>query len=129
MQYLTAEDVLRIHALAIERYGGSFGIRNHDALYSAVEQPRVTFGGEDLYPSVFAKASAIGYGLVRNHPFVDGNKRTGFTPMVVFLLRNGFRLRIAIDEAEAFVLGLAEGRVSREELAEWLRVHSEPISE
>lgn len=69
--------MLRMHELALERYGGTTGVRDAGGLDSAVHQPMASFGGEDLYPTVFDNAAALGYSLIRNHPFVDGNKRVG----------------------------------------------------
>ncbi len=77
MRYLTLNEVLDLHLHLIERYGGSTGIHDLGALESALAQPRMTFGGEELYPTIVEKAAALGFVLIKNHPFVDGNKRTG----------------------------------------------------
>lgn len=87
----------------------------------------MTFGGEDLYESIFDKAAALGYSLTRNHPFVDGNKRTGLAAMAVFLEINGFRISASNDEAYDVAIGVAEGTVDRSELSNWLKSYCEPV--
>ena len=83
----------------------------------------MTFGGEELYPTVVEKASALGFSLVKNHPFVDGNKRIGHAAMEVFLLLNGFEIEATVDEQEEVILQLASGKLGRDEFTEWLREH------
>jgi death-on-curing protein len=97
-------------------------MRDLGALVSAVAQPKAAFGGADLYPTLVEKA-ALCYSLVLNHPFVDGNKRVGHAAMEVFLKLNGAELDAGTDEQEALFLALAAGKVSREELVEWLAAH------
>ena len=121
MQFLSLEEVLYLHALHIATSGGSEGLRDRGALESALAQPQMTFGGEDLYPTLLEKAAALGFSLILNHPFVDGNKRVGFGAMNLILKRNGQKVQAEIDEAEAMVLGVAAGEKSREELIEWLK--------
>ncbi len=83
----------------------------------------MTFGGQDLYETLHEKAAAMGFSLIRNHPFVDGNKRAGFLAMELFLNANGHMIDAGIDEAERFVLAVAAGEASREQLIEWLLTH------
>jgi len=83
----------------------------------------MTFDGRDLYPTLVEKAAAIGFSLVRNHPFVDGNKRIGHAAMETFLLLNGLELVATVDEQEKVVLGLAEGSLKRDAFTEWVRSH------
>ncbi len=104
MRYLTLEEVLELHRLVILQSDGATGIRDVNALDSAVAQPRMTFGGADLYPTPVEKAAALGFSLVMNHPFVDGNKRVGHAAMETFLVLNGFEIEAAIDEQERVVL-------------------------
>jgi death on curing protein len=99
--------------------GGSPGVRDLGALDSAVAQPRGTFGGEDLYPTVVEKTAAVMFSLVQNHPFVDGNKRTGHAAAEVFLMLNGWEIRATVDEQEELVLGVASSSVGRDRLAGW----------
>jgi death-on-curing protein len=98
------------------------------ALASAVAQPRMTFDGRDLYPTRFEQAAAIGFSLVGNQPFVDGNKRIGHAAMEKFLLLNGLELLATVDEPEMIVLGVAEGSVKRFAFTEWVRSHIRSVT-
>jgi death on curing protein len=121
MRYLTLDEVLELHRLVVEQSGGATGLRDLGALESAVAQPCMTFGGQDLYPTVVEKASALGFSLIGNHPFLDGNKRVGHAAMETFLVLNGHELSAAVEEQEAVVLGVAAGTVRREQFTEWVR--------
>jgi death-on-curing protein len=99
------------------------GIRDLGGIESALAQPAMTFAGAELYPTVAAKATAICFSLVMNHPFVDGNKRVGHAAMEIFLLLNGFELHAPVDEAEQLILRLAAGELPREELLAWITTH------
>jgi death on curing protein len=113
--------------MVIEETGGAAGLRDLAALESAIAQPRMTFGGQDLYPSLTEKAAALCFSLVSNHPFVDGNKRVGHAAMETFLLLNGFEIVGAVEEQERLVLALAAGELSREDLLTWLQSHVEEV--
>jgi len=93
------------------------------ALESALAQPQMTFGGEELYPTLVDKAAALGYALIKNHPFLDGNKRRGHAAMEVFLVLNGYEIRATIDEQEHVILQVAASEIDREEFTAWLRTH------
>jgi death-on-curing protein len=123
MKYLTIEQVGRIHAHQIERFGGEPGVRSTELLESAVAQPRATYGGRNLYPTLAEKAAALAFALVQNHPFHDGNKRTGCAAMVMFLSRNGHIIKASLDEqADVFERVAGKGnRLSREGLVAWVR--------
>ena len=123
MRFLTLPEVLEIHRLVIAQTGGAPGIRDLGALESAVAQPRQTFGGDDLYPSLAEKASALAFSLIQNHPFVDGNKRTGHAALETFLMLNGHELHATVDEAERVILGVAASRLTRENLVRWIEEH------
>ena len=123
MRYLTLSELLGLHQQLMERYGGSAGIHNLKVLEAALAQPRMTFGGEDLYPTVVEKAAALGFSLILNHPFVDGNKRLGHAAMAVFLYLNGYEIEAAVDEQEQVILQLAAGDLERDEFKDWLRAH------
>jgi death-on-curing protein len=101
-------------------------LRDLGALESAVAQPRQTFGGEELYPSLAAKAAALGFSLIQNHPFVDGNKRAGHAAMIAFLRLHGRRLEATIDEAELTILHVASGVLDRAGLQAWVAAHEAP---
>lgn len=120
MRYLTIDEVLEIYSRVMQQSGGEIGIRDIGGLESAVAQPRVTFGGEELYPTVVGKAAALGYSLIQNHPFIDGNKRTGHAAMEMFLILNGFEIVADVDEQEEIVLRLASGNLGREAFSSWL---------
>ncbi|QDZ39327.1 type II toxin-antitoxin system death-on-curing family toxin [Euhalothece natronophila Z-M001] len=126
-RYLTLSEVLDLHALLIQQSGGRDGIRDRGSLESAISQPQMTFGGGNLYPTVIEKASALGFSLILNHPFLDGNKRTGHAAMETFLILNGWEIEASIDEQENIILGVASGKVDRETLTQWLREHTKPF--
>jgi death-on-curing protein len=122
--YLTVEQVLFIHMRLIAETGGSAGVRDLDLLASAVGRPRASFGGQDLYPDLYHKAAALLDSLVRNHPFVDGNKRVGIAAAGLFLRRNGLRLTASNAELEQFTLQVARSEASMEQMVAWLKSHS-----
>jgi death-on-curing protein len=124
MRFLTQEEVLELHRMLLEQSGGSPGVRDYQALESALAQPRMSFEGTDLYPSLVEKAAALAFSLVKNHPFVDGNKRIGHAVMEVFLVLNGYEVAASVQEQEATVLQLAAGEIGRDELVKWLQSHA-----
>ena len=121
MRYLNLNEVLELHRRVMTQSGSTVGIHSLSGLEAALAQPRMTFGGADLYPTMVEKASALGFSLIQNHPFVDGNKRTGHAAMEVFLILNGFELEAVVDEQERIILQVASGEMKREEFTEWLR--------
>ncbi len=123
MRYLTLNEVLILYRRVIDESGGTAGIRDLNALGSALAQPRQTFGGTDLYPTLVEKAAALGFSLIQNHPFVDGNKRIGHAATEVFLLLNGFEIEASVDEQEQVVLDVATGKLDRKAFTEWLAAH------
>jgi death-on-curing protein len=123
VRYLTLSEALELHRRVIGQSGGALGVLNLGALESALAQPRMTFEGRDLYPAIVNKAAALGYSLIQNHPFIDGNKRTGHAAMEVFLLLNGFEIQSSVDEQERIVLEVASGEIDREAFTVWLRDH------
>ncbi len=123
MRHLSLGEVLELYLRIIAQSGGASGIHDVGALESAVAQPRMTFGGQDLYPTVVEKAAALGFSLIRNHPFVDGNKRLGHAAMETFLILNGYEIDALVDEQETIVLQVASGEMTRDGFAGWLRAH------
>jgi death-on-curing protein len=123
IRYLTLVEVLNLHRQIIEQSGGALGVRDLGALQSALAQPRMTFSGEDLYPTLADKAAALGFSIIMNHPFVDGNKRTGHAAMETFLVLNGLEISASVDEQEQVILALASGNSGRESFVEWLKQH------
>jgi death on curing protein len=123
MRHLSLAEVLELHRLVIEQSGGADGVRDLGSLQSAISQPQMTFDGEELYPTIESKANALCFSIVRNHPFVDGNKRIGHAVMETFLILNGYELAADVDDAEIVILALAAGGLSRDELLEWVTSH------
>ena len=121
IRYLTLIEILELHRRILEESGGALGIRDVGWLESAIAQPRMTFGGEDLYPSLLEKAAALGFSIIMNHPFVDGNKRTGHAATETFLVLNGLEINASVDEQERMVLAIASGESGREAFVEWLQ--------
>lgn len=124
MRCLSLSEVLLLHDHVITDTGGSFGVRDLPALESALAQPRATFDGNELYPDIVAKAAALGFLLVSNHPFVDGNKRVGHAAMEVFLVLNGREIEAGVNEQEHIILSIASGQLDRAELEQWLREYT-----
>ena len=122
-RYLSLPEVLEIHRRVLTQSGGAGGVRDLGAIESALTQPQMTFGGEELYPTIEAKASALCFSLVMNHPFVDGNKRVGHAAMETFLVLNGYELSAEVDDAEGTILRLAAGRLNRAEFVDWVTAH------
>ncbi|MDH3976704.1 MAG: type II toxin-antitoxin system death-on-curing family toxin [Deltaproteobacteria bacterium] len=118
---LTPEQVLFIHYRLIEETGGRHGVRDLKLLLSALARPDATFDGSDLYGDIFTKAAALMHGMIKNHPFVDGNKRTAITASSLFLLRKGYKLETSNDELHSFTLKVASENISIEEITRWFR--------
>lgn len=121
---LTKEQVISIHSSLIEATGGTDGVRDIGLLESALEAPFQTFDGKDLYPALIQKAARLGYSLVSNHPFVDGNKRIGIHTMLVFLAVNGVEIECTQKELIDIGLSLADGTMDAEKLLIWLSLHN-----
>jgi death-on-curing protein len=127
MRYLTLGEVVALHRAVLESSGGASGIRDLGGLESALAQPRASFGGVDLHASLHAKTAALGFSLALNHPFLDGNKRVAHAAMETFLILNGFEIDAAVDDQERLMLDLAAGKVTREQLIDWLEKHLKSI--
>jgi death on curing protein len=121
IRYLALSEAIDLHRRIISLSGGSMGIRDLGALESAIAQPRMTYGGEDLYPTMIDKASALGFSIVMNHPFIDGNKRVGHAAMETFLILNGWEIDSSVDEQERVILALASGELNRDAFSNWLQ--------
>jgi death-on-curing protein len=122
--FLSLADVLELHRSRIEKYGGSHGVRDMGLLDSALAAPRATFGGAYLHEDIISMAAAYLYHIVMNHPFIDGNKRTGLAAAIAFLNLNGYDLVADPDELTDMVLATAEGKTDKDSIAEFLRANT-----
>lgn len=111
----------------VKRFGGSFGVRDLGLIESAVERPKATFDGIDLYPDLFEKAAALMHSLLKNHAFVDGNKRTSYTSVGVFLKLNGYKLINMHKKSLEFAMNVENNSLELEEIAAWLKKNSKKI--
>jgi death on curing protein len=127
MKYLSAEQVLFIHSRIIDETGGSHGLRDLALLQSAVERPCSTFGSEDLYVSLFNKAAALMESLIKNHPFIDGNKRTAITAVGIFLQLNDYALEASQKALVDFAVSFTTKKVSFDRAVKWFKEHSAAI--
>jgi len=127
IRYLTLANLLSLYSRVIETSGGLAGIRDLSAVESALAQPQMTFGGDELYPSLSLKAAAVGYSLIQNHPFTDGNKRIGHAAIEAFLLKNGHEIVCSISDQEEVILSVAGSKMMRAEFENWLAVNIRPI--
>jgi death-on-curing protein len=127
MRWLQLAEVLELHRRLIDQSGGTAGIGDLGLLEASLAQPRQTYGGIDLYPELIEKAAALGFSLIQNHPFVDGNKRIGHAAMEITLVLNGVELVGSVDSAEAVVLAVAMGELNREAFTNLVKAHQQPI--
>lgn len=118
------EDVLNIHEFLINKFGGSHGIRDENLLKSALARPFQTFDQFDLHKNHYEKAAALIESIVTNHPFVDGNKRTGYVLMRLYLMENGLDIKAKQNEKYEFVISIASGERSFEQIVEWISNHT-----
>lgn len=121
MKYLTVKDVLLLHELAVEKFGGSHGLRDYGLLESTVMRPQSSFGGKDLYPTLFLKAAALVHSLLLNHQFVDGNKRTAIFSVMTFMELNGYEFVAKQKEVVATAIWIENQKPEIEEIATWLK--------
>lgn len=120
-QYLSPEQILFLHSRLIAETGGAHGVRDLGMLLSAIGRPQATFEEKDLYSDLFLKAAALTDSLVRNHPFVDGNKRTAIASAALFLRLNGHQLVVENNEMVRFALACAQSQLSLDEIVEWFK--------
>lgn len=124
MNYLTAEQILFLHARLVAETGGSHGVRDINMLLSALGRPQASFDDRDLYPDLYHKAAALMDSLIRNHPFVDGNKRTGIASTALFLVINGYRLVASNADLEKFTIEVARSQHTLDEISTWLEAYA-----
>ncbi len=120
---LSKKQILMLHTQLIQQTGGSEGVRDYNLLDSALETPFQSFGGDELYPTIQAKAARLGYGLIKNHCMIDGNKRIGTHAMLVFLALNGIELKYTQKELYETILDVAAGKIEYEDLLQWVLDH------
>lgn len=123
MIQLTKQQVILLHKEIIAESGGSPEIRDEGLLDSALNAPFQTFSGTELYPTILEKAARLGYSLIKNHAFVDGNKRIGAHTMLVFLALNNIEVEYEDNDFTQLILGVAAGEISAEQLLAWLQSH------
>lgn len=123
MKKLTKAQILMLHQELIQETGGMDGLRDEGLLDSALNAPFQGFGDTDTFPSLQQKAARLGFGLIRNHAFVDGNKRIGAHAMLVFLALNGIELSYTQEELSDMVLNVAAGDSSFEDMVKWIIEH------
>jgi death on curing protein len=126
VRYLYPKQISYLHEQILQLTGGRLGVRDERLLESAIYRPQSTFGSQDLYPDLFGKTAALGHSIISNHPFIDGNKRVGYEAMRLMLRLNGFDIQGSVDEKYKFVMQIAEGKTTDQEIANWLRKKSEP---
>lgn len=125
IRFLTNEIVLAFHEDQLKQYGGKEGVRDKTLRESALAQPEASFGGDYDHTDIFHMAASYGYHICQNHPFLDGNKRTALIAMYTFLFVNGYRIVADKKSLFAIVMDLANGKVPKDELSEYLRTHLE----
>ncbi|AOR22716.1 type II toxin-antitoxin system death-on-curing family toxin [Clostridium taeniosporum] len=120
MKHLSKEQMMYLHSMAVKKTGGLDGIRDEGLLDSALNSPFQSFAGEELYPSIQAKAARLGFSIIKNHPFLDGNKRIGMLAMMVFLEINGIELECSDEDIVDIGLGIASGKYEDDHIIEWI---------
>lgn len=120
---ITYIQAIHLHTKLIQQFGGLEGIRDHEGLRSALSRPFQTFNNNQLYPTQVEKAAALIESILQNHPFVDGNKRTGYVLMRVLLLQSALDIRATQDEKYIFVISIATGKLKYENILQWLKEH------
>lgn len=127
MKYISIDYILKLHTKMISATGGSDGIRNIDLLSSAIENSKATFGGVDLYPRVEDKCANMGYSIISNHAFIDGNKRIGIYVMLILLEYNYIKLSFSQKDLIDLGLGIAKGEIKQEDIVKWIEKHKTNI--
>lgn len=125
MKMLSKRQILLLHSMLVAQSGGMDGLRDEGLLDAAINMPLQTFGGQELYPTILEKAARLGYGLIRNHPFLDGNKRIGIHAMLVFLDINNITLSYEDEDLISTILHVAAGAMDCNAFLEWLKTHVE----
>lgn len=122
-EILSKAQIIALHHQLIVLFGGEDGLRDDKALEAAIAQPLQTFDGADLYPTAESKAACLWYGLIMDHPFLDGNKRVGTHAMLIFLLGNGYQIAYEKEDLIDFTIALASGERSMKDAENWIAFH------
>lgn len=128
VHFIPDDLVLTVHADLLQRYGGRPGVRDRNLLDSALAQPKITIGGKYAHKTLFDKAAAYGYHVCKNHPFIDGNKRVAFVLMDIFLQKNGWEVVAHEEQAYSVMMALASGKLTKPQLAAWLKEHCSKLT-
>ena len=124
---ISVQQALEIHKVAIEKFGGSLGVRDTSGLESALARPFQTFAGDELYSTIEEKAAAIGESIIMNHPFVDGNKRTGYLLMEAVLRYGNKKIIVSNETLYQFVISISTGEVKFDQIIEWLKINTSAV--
>lgn len=124
---ISLDDILLLHQKSINDFGGSHGIRDNGLLESAIARPFQTFGGEELYPTIFEKAAALGESIIKNHPFIDGNKRTGVLAMLSLLISHQYLPTASSEDLYQIIINISTSAIIFEEVVEWLKANTTRI--
>lgn len=124
IRYLSLIEVIELHRQIITQSGGTLGILDLSILQSTVVKPRMSFAGKDLYPTLIDKAATLGFAIIANHPFVDGNQLTGHAVMAIFLAINGVEIDADIEEQVQKISAIASGKLERDDFVTWVNVSS-----
>lgn len=127
VNYIVIEEALELHAVVLGLTRGTLGVRDLSALLGSLERPRGAFGGKDMFPDVFSKAAALIESIARNHPFIDGNKRTSYVIGAALLKKNGYELLPKSGEIEVFMLWIVTKKPEIKEVASWIKKRSKKI--
>ncbi len=123
IRFLTPDEIVRIHANQITQFGGLHGIRDYGLLESAAYEPQASFGGEYLYQDIFKMSAAYAYSIIKNHPFIDGNKRTGTLSALMFLDYNGYEVILSQDQLYELAISIAISKIAIDNIASFLKDH------
>ena len=124
---INIEIVKYFHSILIDEFGGSIGIRDLNALNAAIQRPYSTFDGKDLYPTIYDKAAALVESLVRNHAFIDGNKRIGYVMLRFFLIESGYDLSASQTDKYNFIIEISKGNLDFDSIKKWIVQNAQKI--
>jgi death-on-curing protein len=127
VKYLQADEILLIHSMVVDETSGSHGVRDTRAVMGLVESPKQSFGGNELYPTIFEKAAVYARDILMLHPFIDGNKRTGMVASSIFLENNGYDMATKEGEIETYAVRIVTEKLEIKDIANWFKQHSKKV--